>query len=46
MGSEYATILQVNVRNVIKMLEKDGWFEAVLKPVQAQAESIEEQIPS
>ncbi len=26
MGSNYATILQVNVRDVIKMVEKDGWF--------------------
>ncbi len=26
MGFDYATILQVNVRNVIKMVEKDGWF--------------------
>jgi predicted RNA binding protein YcfA (HicA-like mRNA interferase family) len=26
MGFDYATILQANVRNVIKMVEKDGWF--------------------
>lgn len=26
MGFDYATILQVNVRDVIKMVEKDGWF--------------------
>ncbi len=26
MGPNYATILQVNVRDVIKMVEKDVWF--------------------
>ena len=27
MGLNYATILQANVRDVIKMVEKDGRFE-------------------
>ncbi len=27
MAPNYATILQVNVRDVIKMVEKDGWSE-------------------
>ena len=31
MSPNYATILQVNVRDVIKMVEKDGWFVARTK---------------